>query len=382
MVVRNILLGTLFALNTYALSADIGQSIASGQQQAIARGQAALEPSFLGQLSQEINGRIQPISAASEEIYSGGEASTSDDVVYKILISDAMGEREIKALFRDLGHRSDVAFVVRGLLPQERTINDVGMRIIQLVKGFDPVPNVQLDPRPFQAVGAEFAPQILMYQGDELIASATGLANPTYLKEQHEQGKSGNLGNFGAVVKISERDITEVIKERMDALDKDQLIAQAKDRYWNNVQFFGLPDATETQIREFEPVLTVDEDMFTPDGQLIAFKGQRFNTLNSMPFTQRLVVFDATNPDQVEFVKSLPKSSKRTKYITTRYDRSLKWDAVKHIEEQLGAPVYQLKPDIIQAFSLQVVPSVIVADNVRKVFVIEETQVGYFGEGQ
>jgi conjugal transfer pilus assembly protein TraW len=101
-----------------------------------------------------------------------------------------------------------------------------------------------------------------------------------------------------------------------------------------------------------------------------------------MPFTQRLVVFDATNPDQVEFVKSLPKSSKRTKYITTRYDRSLKWDAVKHIEEQLGAPVYQLKPDIIQAFSLQVVPSVIVADNVRKVFVIEETQVGYFGEGQ
>lgn len=73
MVVRNILLGTLFALNTYALSADIGQSIASGQQQAIARGQAALEPSFLGQLSQEINGRIQPISAASEEIYSGGK---------------------------------------------------------------------------------------------------------------------------------------------------------------------------------------------------------------------------------------------------------------------------------------------------------------------
>lgn len=382
MVIRNVALTSLIALIPFSVNAEVGQFIANSQQQAIAKGKAALDPSFLGKLTQDTVSVISEYGVSEEFHDTAIEATMNNDITYKILISNAMGEQNIKALLRDLGHRSDVVFVVRGLLPEERTINDVGMRIINLVKGFDPVPNVQLDPRPFQTVDAELAPQILMYKGDELLISATGLANPNYLKEQYEQGKSGNLGNFGAVVTISERDITEVIKERMNALDKDQLIADAKGRYWDNVQFFGLPNAIESKVREFEPVITVEEDMFTPDGQLIAFKGQRFNTLNTMPFTQRLVIFDATNPQQVEFVKSLPQSAKRTKYITTRFERSKKWDAVKYIENQLGESVYQLKPDIINAFSIQVVPSVIEADNLRKVFRIEEIQLDYVSGGQ
>ncbi|ELA9367471.1 hypothetical protein QUN99_003361 [Vibrio parahaemolyticus] len=378
MVIRNTFLASLIVLTSFSVNAEIGQSIANNQQQAIERGQASLDPSFLGQLAQGRDLVPMARSVSEESLYSPNETAISEDITYKILISDAMGKRDIKALLRDLGHRSDVVFVVRGLLPKERTINDVGIRIINLVKGFDPVPNVLLDPRPFQTVDAKLAPQILMYKGDELLSSATGLANPNYLKEQYEKGKSGNLGNlgnFGAVVTITERDITEVIKERMEALDKEQLIADAKNRYWDNVQFFGLPNATESQVREFAPLVTVEKDMFAPDGQLIAFKGQHFNTLNTMPFTQRLVIFDATNPEQVEFVKALPHSSLRTKYITTRYDRSLKWDAVKSIETKLGSPVYQLKPDVIQAFNIKVVPSVIVADNKRKVFRIEEVQI-------
>ena len=42
---------------------------------------------------------------------------------YTILVSASMGEANLKALFRSLAHRQDVSFAIRGLLPEEKTIN-------------------------------------------------------------------------------------------------------------------------------------------------------------------------------------------------------------------------------------------------------------------
>ena len=86
----------------------------------------------------------------------------------------------------------------------------------------------------------------------------------------------------------------------------------------------------------------------------------------------RLVIFDATDKKQLEYAKSLPPSHLRTKFITTRFDTSLKWDAIKSVESELNAPIFQLKSEIIQAFDLQSVPTIVTADNLRKVFIISE----------
>ncbi|TXY52048.1 hypothetical protein FXE74_18865 [Vibrio cholerae] len=120
--------------------------------------------------------------------------------------------------------------------------------------------------------------------------------------------------------------------------------------------------------------MTINDDLIAPDGTVIALRGATYNTLDYAPFTQRLVIFDATDERQLEFVKTLPKTQLRTKYITTRFDRTLKWDAVKYVENQLNAPVYELKPEIMTAFDIRSVPSVVTADNTRKVFLISETK--------
>lgn len=366
--------------NTHAAS-----SIAESQQQAIEQGRKALSSDFLGQLkskAQSYQGAGNPLYADAIEAQALASKETlTNKVEFKILISDAMGEEHLIQLIQSLKHRSDVSFYIQGILPEERTINDVGKRIMRIAAqiGSENIPPINLDPRPFEEVDAEYVPQILAYQNGKLIAQAQGLTNAGWMSEQISEGKRGDFGNFATGVKITERNITEVMKERASKLDKKQLIEEAKARYWKNVEFLHLPVAQEDAVRTFEPSVTANQDLITPDGKVVALAGTSINTLNVRPFTKRLVIYDATNPDEVEFVKGLPESSLATKFITTRFDRNLEWDAVKHAEQDIGARVDQLKPEIVRAFNVRVTPSVITANNKEKVFVIEEYDVRGIG---
>jgi conjugal transfer pilus assembly protein TraW len=388
---RSFLLSSVaLAVFSHTSIASVEHDLAKNQSQALERGKAALDDGFIDSL---INRNTEKINqeATSEEsqlhLHEESNKPVSDRSPtnrYTILISDAMGDEALLQLFHSLEHRTDVSFVLRGLLPTEKTITSVGRRIVTLLKSeeWNNVPNVLIDPRPFRAVHAEYAPQILMYQNDELVLSATGLSNPNYLHEQFEAGKTGDLGKFGSTVKITERYIGDVIKERAKKLDKDKLIQDAKDRYWDNVTFLQLPEADSSQTRKFAPIVTVDEDIVAPDGTIVASKGDLFNTLTRVPFTHRLVIFDATDKAQMAFVKSLPETGLRTKYITTRFDRTLKWDAIKSVENELNAPVFKLNNTVVSAFDVRVIPSVVTADNDNDVFLINEYALDLNGEVQ
>lgn len=406
---RLVFVVSLFAMHSHISVANDEYNLANDYEQAVLDGQSTVTPEFLdalisnkealtGGISEEPNNvsqgasRVNPdfittITNKKKDAYNQVKQGqkkelpvSTNQVTYKILISDSMGKENLQHLIKSLSHRKDVSFVVRGLLPSETTINDVSKRIITLVSemGLDDMPAVLLDPRPFQDAHAEFVPQILAYKGEELVLSASGLVNPDYMARMIAEGKKGDLGKFGGTYKIAERDITEVLKERMANLDQKKLIQNAKDSYWDKVSFLQLPNASETKSRIFVPLMTVNEDITTPDGQLIAVKGQRFNSLEHMPFTQRLVVFDATDKTQLDFVKSLPETPLRTKYITTRFDRKLKWDAVKYVEGQLQSSVYMLNADVINAFNVQRIPSVITADNDKNYFIINEYEMNRY----
>lgn len=409
----NVILSTsLIVLSSHASMASIDYDIANDHANALSAGVNTLSPEYLNDLAQaqeslimsdrageesqiSVNTRrgaeqvspelINNIIAKQKEAYKSVEVKQgqkpsviekSNAISYKILISDSMGKDRLQQLIQSFEHSKNVSFVIRGLLPTETTINDASKRIINLVVdlGLTDMPAVQLDPTPFQDVHATVVPQILMYKGNDLVLSAKGLVNPRYMKVQYEQGKKGDLGVLGDTTGISERDLTEILRERAAKLDGKKLANDAKARYWDNVAFLQLPNATETKQRVFVPLLTVDEDVLAPNGQLIAFKGQQINTLERMAFTQRLVIFDATDKAQLDFVKNLPETNLRTKYISTRFDRKLKWDAVKTIEKQLNSSVFMLNADVINAFNVQRLPSVITADNDRKVFLINEYQ--------
>lgn len=351
------------------------KAIFEASQSALQAGKESLSNGYVEELMEE-NTNLQKdlVGLGDDDGFNkiGESLGPNNEITYKILVSSAMGDIELKRLFKDFSHRKDVSFVIRGLLPTERTINDVSKRIYGLLKDFSVPPLVYLDPNPFKDVNVLATPTIIAYQGKEVINYAVGLTSPNYLYEQMTAGKLGNLGRFGKTVKASENDIIEELKSRASKLDTKKLVKEAKDSYWDKVKNINLPNATETITRTFEPVMTIQDDIVGANGEMIAFAGTQFNTLEKVPFSLRLVFFDATNPAQVEFVKSLSKSSLRTKYITTKFDSKLKWDAIKTIEKEINAPVYKLTRDLVTSFDLRAIPSVITADQKKKVFLINE----------
>lgn len=367
-----LLVSSTLMMHSHICNANVEHDLAGQRSSAIEQGKALLTDDYITSL-------ISKSESIQRQQFSEEPYSEPQEITYKILISDSMGKQEIRNLLWHYKHRSDVSFVVRGLLGSERTITDVSRRIVSLVSDFEMIPNVSLDPRPFKEVEAEYAPQLLAYRGNTLIASAKGITNIAWLSEQISSGKGGYLGDFGTTYKIAERDFEEVLKERVAAIDKQKLMEGAKERFWDNVQYLQLPKAQVSQVRTFVPEIVLNEDIVTQDGYVIGLKGQRFNTLSRMPFTQRVVVFDATDKHQLEFVKNLTVSDLRTKYITTKFDSSLKWDAIKTVENELNAPVFQLNSDIINAFDVRVIPSIVTANNQDDFFYIEEVMLDAIG---
>jgi conjugal transfer pilus assembly protein TraW len=74
----------------------------------------------------------------------------------------------------------------------------------------------------------------------------------------------------------------------------------------------GLARAAKRSVMTIDASLTIDKDIIDPLGNVVARAGTTVNPLHVMPFTQKLVFFDARDQEQVSAVKALSKASSKT----------------------------------------------------------------------
>jgi conjugal transfer pilus assembly protein TraW len=101
----------------------------------------------------------------------------------------------------------------------------------------------------------------------------------------------------------------------------------------------------------------------TADGTLLVRAGETVNPLDRLPFTQRLVVFDASDERQVATVRRLGREAGdlRVTYLATRLERRLGWEGPTAVEDALDSPVYLLTPDVRARFALERIPAFVEA---------------------
>jgi len=200
----------------------------------------------------------------------------------------------------------------------------------------------------------------------------TGLSAPAWLREQIQAGARGDLGVRGPAVAISEADLIEELQRRAAALDLDALRAGALTRFWQRATFDTLPVVTTPRERTIDPTLTASADVRLPDGTTAIQAGQTVNPLDHVPFSHRLIVFDASDPRQVATAHRLGEtaSAQRPLYLATAFDRALGWDGLRTVEDRLDEPVYLLTPDVRTRFGLERVPALVEARG--RVFVVRE----------
>jgi conjugal transfer pilus assembly protein TraW len=176
----------------------------------------------------------------------------------------------------------------------------------------------------------------------------------------------------GPVVAISEPDLIEELQRRLAALDLGALRDAAIGRFWQRAAFETLPVATQPRERAIDPTLTAGADLKLPDGTTLIQAGQRVNPLDHLPFTQRLIVFDAADPGQVETAQRLGATAgaARPLYLASGFDRAQGWDGLRAVENRLDAPVYLLTPEVRTRFALERVPATVEAQG--RVFLVRE----------
>ncbi len=334
-------------------------------------------------------GRLCP--SAADEVVSGVPASVpagqpagqgtdqdqtattlrTEDIRLTVLVSPSLGAAQLKEIFAFASDtpRSRVAF--RGVAEDE-SLMDFVRQVHGLLAGLDPVPEVVLDPTPFAAAGTNIAPVLLAHGPDSELARVAGLADPLWLRSRVLAGERGDLGVLGPVKPVTEPDLIEELQRRLAALDLEKLRERALERYWQRVTFQELPVASEHRTREIDPTITAPRDLRSADGTLLVRAGEILNPLDRLPFTHRLVVFDATDERQVATARRLGREAgdRCVLYLATRLERTRGWDGLSSVEDALDAPVYLLTPDVRARFALEQVPAFVEARG--RVFVVVE----------
>jgi conjugal transfer pilus assembly protein TraW len=316
----------------------------------------------------------------------GSAVSADRPREFVLYVSTSLGTPALKDIFEEARGQDDLLIVFRGVRPGQR-VPDFLRELRPWLKGGEPrkPPRLVIDPTRFRAAGVSVVPTLTLEEHGRVLAQVRGLTGLDWFRSKigrldpakSEGGISPlNLGTQGPTREIAEVDLIAEIQRRLAGIDWAARKREALARFWANRTFLELPEATADRERRIDPTVVAPRDVTGPDGSLIVRAGQRVNPLDRLPFRQRLVVFDATRPSQVEAARRLGREAdgRRVVFLATRLDREAGWQRLQDLESALGAPAFLLTPDLRDRFGLEFVPSVIDAGD--RVFRVREIKPG------
>lgn len=341
-------------------------------------------------------------------------------------ISESMGKEKVKALVDAYAADKTVRFVLKGF-NGKGTINEGLKWLLDLILKMNPQPNILLDPELFQRYGVKVAPTMLLERVDSVpvekqsaverkitkilknLGTALGLAEDQsktvadqiaqevvakkaltrrpalivsgvtsreWAIEKAKEGAEFNQKTQGEVFEISERDIQEIAKDRVARIDWERKKEEALNRFWERQQdhYVSLPLAQESTERIVDPSIVLNRDVYGADGSVVFKAGQKFNPFDRMPFTRTVIIFNASMPKEVEAVAKLVKEeqsqNRNVLLLVTEFKSSGAFEQIKSMNESWREPVYLLTPELKKRFDIRATPTVIKADNNKKVFLL------------
>jgi conjugal transfer pilus assembly protein TraW len=365
------------AANPHEAARVAGEALGTAQSERFREGLPAMSACRdLGQLcppdtpSGTLGSDLAAIAGAASGLMAGEgrdvnpskSASAADTITITVLVSRSLGSAQLREILALAAGLPAVQIAFRGVAEDE-SLMDFVRQTHSLLAGLDPIPEVVLDPTPFHTAGIDLAPVLIATGPDGELARVAGLADPAWLRARVLAGERGDLGIRGPVEAVSEPDLIAELQRRLAALDLTRLREQAIGRFWSQVAFEPLPVAAEARMRTVDPTLTAAADIRTADGTLLVRVGDRVNPLDRLPFTQRLVVFDAADARQVATAERLGRETdgRRVVYLAAALDRTTGWAGLAAVEDRLDAPVYLLTPDVRARFALERVPAFVEA---------------------
>lgn len=280
-----------------------------------------------------------------------------------ILISRSLGESTLKQIMASVeGYDVPVRFVFRGI-PEGATINDSMRDFASWSRDLPSRPEAVLNPTLFSDSQVENVPRMMWMDAGNPIASVDGITNPKWLKNQIDLGEKGYLGVRGPVEEISERNLIEVMKEKMLGIDLMAKKQESIDTYFERTQFIYLPEAKEDRTRYIDPSVVVQKALRNAKGEVVIPAGAGFNPLTMRPFTLRLIVFNPSREEELEWLADLERENYlKDMYIASELDGARGWDQLQAAQDMIDDNIFLLKTDVWQRFDIEKTPSIVTSE--------------------
>jgi conjugal transfer pilus assembly protein TraW len=169
-----------------------------------------------------------------------------------------------------------------------------------------------------------------------------------------------DLGTFGAVYDIVEKDALKELEEKArsvdfsKAMDRNALVRRARD--------FTPEEVKETRMigparkdRTFlvDMTYTLERDIKDDKGNTVYPSGFAFNPLSYLAYPRALVILNGKRPEQIRWFKESPyaKDAQVTLLLTD--------GSYSELSVPLNRPVFYANAKLIEAFRIQAVPSVV-----------------------
>lgn len=136
-----------------------------------------------------------------------------------------------------------------------------------------------------------------------------------------------SLGNYGQVFPVIEEDIRHVIMRRLQKMEQDGEMARMQHKFDERVTAhitrpkpLDLTTTIAPKSFHVDPTITVNHDIYAPDGVLVAKKGMQLNPFDHIHFSKTLIFFNGDDAVQVAWVLKHYKDYQHVKFILTGGD--------------------------------------------------------------
>lgn len=287
---------------------------------------------------------------------------------YLIFVSAAMSAGDIRSVLEVSAENMAVHVIFRGV-PKEGGVDGFMAWLRDLTRGMEGAPRLTIDPPTWQQYGVTQVPTMIVLDHGHEIARVLGVANPAWMDARLASGR-GDLGRYGEVVEPSEPDMMVMLKEATKHFDMDAYRQDAERQFWATQKNLGLPVVTTARTRRVDPSVTVLQDVVMPDGNVLAKKGDRINPLLAVAFDQRLIVIDASNPEQRAMAHGLVAQAGNTRVTvlsTGVPDPAGGFTTWRQWQEDIGSPLYLLSEQVRARLDVTHVPTLVDGDGDRLV---------------
>ena len=168
-----------------------------------------------------------------------------------------------------------------------------------------------------------------------------------------------NLGNYGNLFTIIEKDIRLVWQERLKTLkdtgELERLEKVVKKRVAAHVihpKPLALHPSEKSRTFLLDPTVTLTADITGIKGEVIASKGTRLNPLQHLHYAKTLIFFNADDPHQQQWVKHHYQDYAFVKFILTGGN-------LKKAYQDFGRVYFDIQGTLSHKFHLQQVPAVV-----------------------